>query len=176
MSISFKHLRQANVERDKEWNTGTEKVSLTFRGCELAGEAGEAANKLKKLERERLGMKGSRTSIHDTAMELADVVICADLVAMDLGVDLADFVRAAFNGKSEEHGFNTKIADVPTKLNQWIDDGIEAAQMRNDDGPFITAEQAAEIARGAAVQVIMDKETLIGNLRAAGYTVLPTPT
>lgn len=176
MGLSFKALRHANVERNKEWNTGTAPVSLTFRGCELAGEAGEAANKLKKLERERLGIKGSRTSINDVGLELADTVICADLVAMDLGIDLGDYVQVAFNAKSGEHGFKTLIPEVSDKLNQWIDDEVAAASGKpvqfDIHTRFITIDDAAEIARGAAVHVITDTETLIGNLRGAGYVVI----
>jgi len=45
-----------------------EDVSLLFRGVELGGEAGEALNVIKKLERERLGWRGSRA----TPEQLAD--------------------------------------------------------------------------------------------------------
>ena len=36
---------------------------------------------------------------------------------------------------------------------------------------MVSAIDAAEIARGAALQIIADRDTLIANLRTAGYTV-----
>jgi len=92
-----------------------EDVSLLFRGVELGGEAGEALNVIKKLERERLGWRGSRATPEQLAEELADVVICADLIAMqpDLGIDLGAAVVAKFNATSEARGLKTRIAAPP---------------------------------------------------------------
>lgn len=104
----FTTLRIANVSRQAEWDTGTEPVSLAFRGNELAGEVGELCNVLKKLERERIGIVGSRaTSVH-AAAELADVVICADLIAMALGIDLGRAVREKFDATSAKYGLETR--------------------------------------------------------------------
>jgi NTP pyrophosphatase (non-canonical NTP hydrolase) len=78
-------LRNANAARQKEWDPN-KTISLFYRGCELAGEAGEACNIIKKLERETNGLRGTRTSPRDLADELADVAICTDLLVMDAGV------------------------------------------------------------------------------------------
>lgn len=102
-------LRQANIARDLEWNTGSEKLSLTFRGNELAGEVGEACNVVKKMERARLGLKGSHATAVDLADELADILICVDLLAMDAGVDLGVALRSKFNATSEKYGLATRI-------------------------------------------------------------------
>jgi len=67
-------LRKANIARDAEWNPD-KKITPLFRGVELAGEVGEALNIIKKLERERMGIGGSRASVGDLADELADVLI-----------------------------------------------------------------------------------------------------
>lgn len=75
------NLRDANVARQAEWDTGNQ-VDLSWRCNELAGEAGEVCNVLKKLHRERLGIVGSRATKDDLADELADVMICVDLVGM----------------------------------------------------------------------------------------------
>jgi NTP pyrophosphatase (non-canonical NTP hydrolase) len=74
-------LRKANQTRQAEWDVDSQ-ITLAYRANELAGEMGEACNVIKKLERERLGIRGSRDTIAHLAEELADVVICADLVAM----------------------------------------------------------------------------------------------
>jgi NTP pyrophosphatase (non-canonical NTP hydrolase) len=76
---------------------------------ELAGEVGEACNVAKKLERERLGWAGSRDTVEHLAEELADVIICVDLVAMDFNLDLGLWVPHKFNMTSEKVGMRTRI-------------------------------------------------------------------
>lgn len=153
-NISLKDLRKANTARDKEWNTGEEKLSLSFRGNEFAGEAGELCNALKKLERERLGLKGSRVSVGEVAAELADVVICVDLIAMHLGVDLQTAIRDKFNETSVKHGFATKLAPQTDKTGAaaylveggntydaraYVDEDAAITTAHNrDDGSFVT--------------------------------------
>lgn len=103
-------LRAANARRQAEWDKD-DKITLSFRGNELAGEVGEACNIIKKLDRERLGIRGSRATKEQLAEELADVVICADLIAMHEGIDLLnDAVPAKFNATSEKVGLKTRLA------------------------------------------------------------------
>lgn len=101
-------LRVANIERHREWWIGVG-PTLAFRGVELAGEAGEACNVIKKLEREALGLKGSRATVEQLADELADVVICVDLIAMDMKIDLDHAVAAKFNKTSKARGLATMM-------------------------------------------------------------------
>lgn len=81
---TFNTLRAANIARQTEWDRGTVR-DLDWRLNELAGEAGEVCNVLKKLERERLGLPGSRATVADLGEEIGDVYICIDLVALELG-------------------------------------------------------------------------------------------
>lgn len=104
----FPTLREANVARQGEWDAGNV-LSLAYRGNELAGEVGEACNIIKKLERERLGIAGSRDTLEHLAEELADVIICADLIAMAAGIDLEDAVARKFNATSEKVGLKTRF-------------------------------------------------------------------
>lgn len=106
--LTFQALAAANAQRQVEWDPMSQ-ISLTFRGNELAGEVGEACNEIKKLERERMGIPGSRGSKEALARELADVVICASLVAMDTGIDLGEAIRAKFNSTSEKVGLKTRL-------------------------------------------------------------------
>ena len=108
MKLSFADLRLANDTRQTEW-AGDVEVDLSFRGNELGGEVGEALNVIKKLERERLGIRGSRDTLEHLAQELADVVICVDLIAAKVGIDLSDAVRDKFNATSEKVGLTTKL-------------------------------------------------------------------
>lgn len=104
----FSGLRNANIARQKEWDGGGE-LSLSFKGNELAGETGELCNVIKKLERERLGLPGSRDTVEHAAEEMADVIICVDLIANHLGVDLWQAVANKFNATSEKNGMATRL-------------------------------------------------------------------
>ena len=55
-------LRAADQKRQAEWDTDG-KADLAYRGNELAGEVGEACNVIKKIERERRGLRGSRATV-----------------------------------------------------------------------------------------------------------------
>ena len=107
-SLNFIDLRMADMARQKVWDP-TDQITLTYRSTELAGEVGEACNVVKKLERERLGIRGSRATKELLAEELADVIICVDLLAMEFGIDLGEAVRGKFNATSEKYGLPTKL-------------------------------------------------------------------
>lgn len=98
----------ANRVRHKEWDPGN-KIDASYRGNELAGETGEACNVIKKLERERLGIHGSRDTVEHLGQELADVVICADLVAMQYGINLTKEVALKFNQTTDKMGLQTRM-------------------------------------------------------------------
>lgn len=101
-------LRNANKARQKEWDAGKQ-IDASYRGNELAGEVGEACNVIKKLERERMGIRGSRDTVDHLAEELADVVICTDLIATAYGIDLDAAVARKFNATSEKVGLKTRL-------------------------------------------------------------------
>lgn len=108
--LNLSELRRANMRRAREWRKDcTEEIPPSFAAMELAGECGEACNEVKKLERSRLGLVGGKLGTGDLAKELADVVICVDLLAIKYGIDLASAVRAKFNETSDKHGFTTKL-------------------------------------------------------------------
>lgn len=105
---TFQDLRDANKLRQAEWDKDS-KITLAYRGNELAGEVGEACNLIKKLERARLGIRGTTTSIDDLAEELSDVIICVDLIAMDSGIDLSLAVPQKFNKTSKKVDLKTRM-------------------------------------------------------------------
>lgn len=145
-------LRAANLARQAEWDPG-QQISLSYRGNELGGECGEAQNVIKKLERERLGIRGSRATLDDLAQELADVVICADLIAMAEGIDLDQAVADKFNATSEKVGLVTRLEmsragaayEESTATCQacggeiagWLCQSCPAEFRENDDGALI---------------------------------------
>lgn len=107
----LRQLRKANADRQREWDAN-DTLGLLFFGCELAGEVGEACNIIKKLERERKGIPGSRTTVAALAEELADIIIVADLVAARFDIDLEQAIAHKFNKVSDARGFLTKFSNV----------------------------------------------------------------
>jgi NTP pyrophosphatase (non-canonical NTP hydrolase) len=107
-NLTFAALRQADEQRQKEWDPDNA-ITLEFRGNELAGEVGEACNVIKKLARERLGLRGNRATKQQLAEELADIIICADLIAMQAGIDLASAVLEKFNSTSAKYRLKTTL-------------------------------------------------------------------
>lgn len=155
-SVSFVDLRRANAERQKEWCPDPgQQPDLSFRGNELAGEVGEACNIVKKLERERHGWAGSRASIGDLAEEIADMIICADLLALAAGISAEDLMAAVvgkFNAVSEARGFRTRLAGRANGLG-------DPAQMQTDIGLLLAtidflAEATGEGPEGEDVALV----------------------
>lgn len=108
MIDTLQQLRESNRARQIEWTNGQPDIlSLEYRSNEFAGEAGEVCNVVKKLVRERLGIPGSRDTVEHLAEELADVIICVDLIAEKEGINLRDAVIAKFNKTSASVGLNT---------------------------------------------------------------------
>lgn len=106
----LQQLRRANIARDAEWNPN-KLLSLSFRGNELGGEIGEAQNCLKKIERERLGLVGSRATVDQLAEEIADSHICLDLIAMEFNISTAAWIAKKFNKTSRERGLSIMLPE-----------------------------------------------------------------
>lgn len=104
--IRINDLQDALYERDKVWDPD-KKLDLAFRATELAGETGEACNIVKKLIRERLGLRGSRATIAQLKDELEDVIICACLLANAEGIELNPAEK--FNSSSEKLGLPHRL-------------------------------------------------------------------
>jgi hypothetical protein len=122
-------LRAANIARNPEWfpDGAPPVLPASFRGLELAGEVGEGVeaalthlamltasagricNIIKKLERERLGLNGSRSTKQALADEIGDFIVCADLIGMDFGIDLWPSTVSKFNGTSIKLGMKTML-------------------------------------------------------------------
>jgi NTP pyrophosphatase (non-canonical NTP hydrolase) len=112
--MDTRQLRAANEARQYEWDKEGG-ITASYRAMELGGEVGEALNVVKKLERQRLGIRGSRATVEQLAEELADVVICVDLIAMQYGIDLGAAVIGKFNATSEKVGLLTRMEPAPVE-------------------------------------------------------------
>lgn len=123
--LTFTALRYANVQRQQEWDPDG-LIEKPFAGLELAGEQGELierlllaldfsraigklCNTVKKLEREKLGLPGSKATFSQMAEEFADCQICLDLLAMHCCVDLGEATIMKFNLTSDKLRLQTRL-------------------------------------------------------------------
>lgn len=106
--VTFRVLRDANCNRQTEW-PGNDKADMPFRALEVAGEAGELCEAIKKFLRAERGIKGSTATKADVASEMGDLLVSLDLLANEMGIDLGEAVRAKFNATSEKYGMRTYI-------------------------------------------------------------------
>lgn len=118
-------LRRLNIERQKEWDPEN-KATLSFKGLEFAGEAGELASKIKKLARKtEFDMAGSNYDMTDIEEEVGDVLITLDLVCHKMGIDIEEVTRKKFNATSDKVGMKTKFTnDIKLEkdiINDYID-------------------------------------------------------
>lgn len=115
---SLRHVNQARLARwhgpDSEPWTGADW------GNAMGGECGEAQNVVKKLRRVETGTKGQadpppRELVQALALELADTIIYADLLAAHYGIDLDAAIVTKFNLVSIREGFPERLHWGPTK-------------------------------------------------------------
>lgn len=113
--LTFHALRVANVSRKVRWHGDADEWTGADWSNAMCGEAGEAANVVKKLRRHETHT-GTAYNTPDTAVlllalaeELADVVLYADLLAHKYGIDLASAVAAKFNRVSIAQDFPERL-------------------------------------------------------------------
>lgn len=165
-TIDYLTLRTANEARQLAWDEDNQ-ITLAYRGNEFAGEAGEVCNVIKKLERERMGIRGSRDTVEHLAEELADTVICADLIAMQAGIDLDAAVANKFNATSAKVG-------LPQRLRTLSAAHGEAVAWRELADKATALERSLEV-EGAGVNAFLrdDIEQAISAMRALSPASLP---
>ena len=110
MSLNLEDLRYANTKRCRKWDVNGSHT-IEFATIELAGEVGEVCNNVKKYLRATSGMVGGLVDCGNLADELADVIICVDLLAAKFDIDLSKAVVAKFNKTSVKHGFQELLAE-----------------------------------------------------------------
>lgn len=115
MSLTFERLRQTNATRLRRWHSEDNWTGSDWSNA-MCGEAGEAANVVKKLRRIELGGAADAKRelseedlIRDLGFEIADVVIYADLLAKKYGINLEAAVVEKFNIVSERWSFPERL-------------------------------------------------------------------
>ncbi len=124
-SLTFSDMRRVGLSRSERWHPGGLKSwSLSDWGLAMCGEAGEAANAIKKLNRVRDGLRGNRPGedyaqlIEKVGDELADTVLYADLTAAAADIDLAAAIIRVFDRKSIEQGFPERLGAPPRSISE----------------------------------------------------------
>lgn len=102
--LSFKQFGKANVDRLETYSDKGKKP-LSYWGCCLAGEVGEACNLIKKLEDGRT----NESSVEAIAKELADIDTYLDLCYNRLGVDRVKVLKEKFNEVSDRYKCPIKL-------------------------------------------------------------------
>jgi NTP pyrophosphatase (non-canonical NTP hydrolase) len=113
--VKFDDVSKPNRARLKRWHRNAEGWSCGDTSNGMVGEAGEAANIVKKIRRIETGIvedpDGSKRSafVADLADELADVFLYLDLLADEFNINLPHAIRRKFNRVSRELGFPEQI-------------------------------------------------------------------
>lgn len=118
MDVLLELREKGNTRRDRWHAPNTEPWTGADWGNAMGGECGEAQNVVKKLRRIETGT-GSQDGLLKTelvamlALELADTIAYADLLAQHYGIDLRRAIAEKFNAVSEREGFPERI-EVPS--------------------------------------------------------------
>lgn len=104
--LTFERLREANLSRAISHQGGIHTWDTADWLVEFMGEAGELCNVVKKLKRLNDGIDKDHLVrekiIQNIKEELADAMICLDLVASSLGLKIEEVVPPKFNATSKK--------------------------------------------------------------------------
>lgn len=107
--VRFRDLRMSNKARQCELAERGDSSSLKWEKSrfleKLLGELGELVKARERFE------SGEREAFGEMCDEMADVVICLDLFAMDMGIDLGAAVTSKFNRRSVEWSVKTRLGE-----------------------------------------------------------------
>lgn len=113
--LTLEQIHKQNVSRLKRWHVDVKGWTCADTSNAMCGEAGEAANVVKKIRRIETGVtadpdgKRRERLVHELAWELADTLLYIDLLAADLDIDLSAAVKEKFNLVSREMKFPERL-------------------------------------------------------------------
>jgi NTP pyrophosphatase (non-canonical NTP hydrolase) len=149
--LDLAELRHANTSRARRWHSeDTAPWSLADWSNAMCGEAGEAANVVKKIRRHETHVSSSYNTpaldelYEALTLELADLVIYADLVAANAGIDLAAAIRRKFNEVSAAQDFPERIGPTEAETEQALSEATDLLEAeRRDPGKVARGEEFA---------------------------------
>jgi len=120
-TLTHRHtLREANITRQIEWCTAGE-LSLAYSGNELAGELGEFIEVWEDFNLDRY------------KAELADVVICIDLIALRRGIDLDTVVVGCANAEQAIRMLSIKVGHACNSIKKLERESLGMKGSRSSD-------------------------------------------
>ena len=109
--LTFNHFSEANDARCREaFNHDVSEWSVDQWLVAAFGELGEAANYVKKLNRQQLPGDAEVTS-RDVVVEIADCVTYLDLLVTRLGYSLGDVLVEKFNAVNQRVGYDQDLVN-----------------------------------------------------------------
>lgn len=132
MGVDLTYMRAQNVSRLARWHGDDDDWNLADWSNAMCGEAGEAANVVKKMRRTESELWARQLYPGDSghpvadapapqarellraqlANELADVVTYCDLLAHHAGINLSEAIARKFNRVSEAQGFPERLPEI----------------------------------------------------------------
>lgn len=115
--LTLTHIIETDVARARRWHPGFPDDDQ-WTGADwsnaMCGEAGEAANVVKKLRRHECELRGDLDPdyldlVEMLGNEIADVLLYAILLAEKYGIDLPAAIVRKFNIVSERQGFPERL-------------------------------------------------------------------
>jgi len=131
VNIDFKHLVKYICKRGGEWpllDMGPSE-RIQFRSNELAGDAGETANQVKKYIRHLKGMRGPDDSIEKISEEIGDVIISAILLAVELDLNPAHCVVDKYNKTSEKYNIPLALSSLNLSIAEEVEEVEEVEDL-----------------------------------------------
>jgi NTP pyrophosphatase (non-canonical NTP hydrolase) len=115
--MTFDYVSEINRDRCEEWHKDMHPWTGADWSNAMCGEAGEAANvvkKLRRLETRMMGIdreeeKNPQILIDKLGNEIADTYLYLDLLAAHYDIDMAQVIQRKFNEVSERRGFPHRL-------------------------------------------------------------------
>lgn len=112
--LTLRQISETNRARSQRWHKDCEPWGGADWSNAMCGEAGEAANVVKKLRRLETSKRSSgeyelQMLLAALGDELADTILYLDLLADHYGIDLPAAICRKFNRVSERQGFPERL-------------------------------------------------------------------
>jgi len=103
--MTFEELRKQNIARCHDVYPKTGTIAPERLAGLLSVQIGELCGLLKSLQAAEV------LDVHHTGQEIAEAIICADVLCWRLGISLKDAIVERFNENAEKHGSAVRLGE-----------------------------------------------------------------
>ena len=103
--MEFEELSSKNIARCREVYPKACSIAPERLAGLLRVQIGELCSLVKSLQ------VGEVLDVHDMGQQIADAIICADVLCWRFGISLEDAIIERFNANSESHGSAVRLGD-----------------------------------------------------------------